>query len=187
MQKVDLNNTVPGRSKIKTIIRGIASSLRNLYIFGWKYRWVKHGEYTRIKFDTRISSPHHDVKLGNYVQFGRYCHISCDIEIGNYVLCAGNVHFVGKDDHLIDKPGVPIWKSGRGDNYKTFVGSDVWIGEGAIIIAGVHIGNGAIVAAGSVVTKDVDACIIVGGNPAKKIRNRFDNEEDLNYHLNSIR
>lgn len=47
---------------------------------------------------------------------------------------------------------------------------DVWIGFGVLILKGVHIGRGAIVGAGSVVTKDVPACCVVGGNPAKVLK-----------------
>lgn len=53
------------------------------------------------------------------------------------------------------------------------VEDDVWIGENAIISSGVKIGQGAIVAAGAVVTKDVEPYAIVGGNPAKIIKFRF--------------
>lgn len=53
------------------------------------------------------------------------------------------------------------------------IGNDVWIGFGAIILNGITVGNGAVIAAGSVVTKDVPPYCIVGGNPAKTIRNRF--------------
>lgn len=55
----------------------------------------------------------------------------------------------------------------------TLVGNDVWIGYQALIMPGVKIGNGAIVASGSVVTHDVPAYSIVGGNPAKVIKMRF--------------
>ena len=47
---------------------------------------------------------------------------------------------------------------------------DVWIGFGVLILKGVRIGRGAIVGAGSVVTKDVPACCVVGGNPAKVLK-----------------
>lgn len=112
--------------------------------------------------------------------------IQCDIEFGNYVLVASNVSFVGKDDHLFDKVGTPIWNSGRGDSYKTYIGNDVWIGHGAIIMGGVKIGDGAIVAAGTVVTKDVPRCAIVGGNPAKVIKYRFKEQEDIAMHCKQI-
>ena len=59
----------------------------------------------------------------------------------------------------------------RGD---IVVGSDVWIGYEAVILAGVTIGGGAIIGARAVVTKDVPPYTIVGGVPAKPIRKRFD-------------
>lgn len=59
----------------------------------------------------------------------------------------------------------------RGD---TVVGHDVWIGYGVTIMPGVEIGNGAIVATRSVMTRDVEAFGIAGGNPAQLIRHRFD-------------
>ena len=58
----------------------------------------------------------------------------------------------------------------------TVVGNDVWIGRESIIMPGVHIGDGAIIAAYSIVTKDVAPYTIVGGNPAKLIKPRFDEE-----------
>jgi virginiamycin A acetyltransferase len=56
----------------------------------------------------------------------------------------------------------------------TVVGNDVWIGYDATIMPGIKIGDGAIIAAKAVVTKDVPPYTIVGGNPAKIIRARFD-------------
>lgn len=55
----------------------------------------------------------------------------------------------------------------------TVIGNDVWIGYEALIMPGVKVGNGAIVSARSVVVSDVPAYTIVGGNPAKVIRQRF--------------
>lgn len=54
--------------------------------------------------------------------------------------------------------------------------NDVWIGREVIILSGVTIGNGAVIAAGSVVTKDVGDYEIWGGNPARFIKKRFDDE-----------
>nr|WP_030689895.1 CatB-related O-acetyltransferase [Streptomyces globisporus] len=58
----------------------------------------------------------------------------------------------------------------RGD---TVVGNDVWFGYRATVMPGVRIGDGAIIAAGAVVTADVPPYTIVGGNPARPIRQRF--------------
>lgn len=56
------------------------------------------------------------------------------------------------------------------------IGNDVWIGYEAVVMPGVQVGDGAIIAAKSVVVKDVLPYTIVGGNPAKYIRQRFDDE-----------
>lgn len=56
----------------------------------------------------------------------------------------------------------------------TVIGHDVWIGYDALLMPGVHIGNGAIVSSRSVVVQDVPAYTVVGGNPAKPIKTRFE-------------
>lgn len=58
----------------------------------------------------------------------------------------------------------------------TIIGNDVWIGYNAIIMPAVTIGDEAIIASKSIVTKDIPAYSIVGGNPAKVIRSRFDED-----------
>ena len=58
----------------------------------------------------------------------------------------------------------------------TVIQNDVWIGYNSLIMPGIKIGNGSIIASNSVVIKDVEPYSIVGGNPAKLIRKRFDNE-----------
>lgn len=57
---------------------------------------------------------------------------------------------------------------------RTTVGSDVWIGQRAILRAGVTVGHGAVIGAGAVVTRDVPPYAVVGGVPARLIRYRFD-------------
>lgn len=58
----------------------------------------------------------------------------------------------------------------------TVIGNDVWIGRECVIMPGVHIGDGAIIAARSVVVKDIPAYTVAGGNPAKPLKKRFDDE-----------
>lgn len=184
------NNVVPGRSKVMTALRRIMNGVRSCYMLSIRYPSVSWGgvrTLVRIPLSVTIWSPHKDVTIGNRVQFGPNCRISCDIQFGNSVLIAANVAFVGKDDHITSISGNTIWNSGRADSYKTFVGNDVWIGHGAIVLAGVKIGDGSIVAAGSVVTKNVESCTIVGGNPARFIKNRFKSEEAKEKHLQYLK
>ncbi len=56
------------------------------------------------------------------------------------------------------------------------IGNDVWFGRNCVVMPGVRIGDGAIVAAHSVVTKNVEPYCVVGGNPARFIKKRFDDE-----------
>ena len=65
------------------------------------------------------------------------------------------------------------------------VGNDVWIGHGATIMSGVHIGDGAVIAANANVVKDVAPYEMVGGNPARHIKFRFD--EGLRQALLTLR
>lgn len=67
-------------------------------------------------------------------------------------------------------PGHPTTK---GD---VIIGNDVWIGSNATIMSGVRIGDGAVVSANATVVKDVLPYHIVGGNPAKPVKQRFDDE-----------
>lgn len=58
----------------------------------------------------------------------------------------------------------------------TIIGNDVWIGYGSLIMPGVKIGNGAIISSRSVVVSDVPAYTVVGGNPARQLKQRFSTE-----------
>lgn len=80
-------------------------------------------------------------------------------------------------DHNYKIAGIPTVFAGRDVTRHTKIGDDVWVGAGSIIMAGVTIGDGAIIAAGSVVTKNVEAYCIYGDVPAKKIKERFSDEE----------
>ena len=58
----------------------------------------------------------------------------------------------------------------------TIIGNDVWIGQNVTVMPGVHIGDGAVIAANSVVTGDIPAYHIAGGNPCRIIRKKFDDD-----------
>lgn len=105
------------------------------------------------------------------LKIGKFCSIADDVRIllggeHNYRLVSSYPF----DNLLIRfKPLGPTVKT-KGD---VVVGNDVWIGYGAMILSGVTIGDGAVIGAGSVVTRDVKPYAIVGGNPARLIKYRF--------------
>ena len=159
-------------------------ALRRLRMF------VRNLQYrTKIPLTCNVSGGQRmiarDIVVGEYSFIGTNCTIYPKVRIGDYCLIAPDVKIVGAD-HKFDIPGQPICYSGRNPLPETVIGSDVWIGTGAIILAGVTIGDGAIVAAGAVVTKDVSVATIVGGNPAKMIRRRFPEGAEKD-HIEKIR
>ena len=121
-----------------------------------------------------------------------YCGYDCAIfnaKIGNFCAISSNV-VIGGANHPVGWASVsPVFYRGRNGMTRkltdhefdfvppeTVIGSDVWIGHGALIKGGLNIGNGAVVGMGSVVTKDVPDYAVVAGNPAEFIRMRFDEE-----------
>jgi len=110
--------------------------------------------------------------------------------IGKFCAIAKGVQFImnGANHKLSGFSTFPFYIFGNGWEksmpkpedlpYKgdTIIGNDVWIGYKALIMPGVKIGNGAIISSQAVVTTDVPAYTIVGGNPAKVIKSRFPDE-----------
>lgn len=181
------HNVRPDRSQFVCYIRDLANTCRTWFWFKIKMPWMKRNGFIRLPYNTDIWSPHKDICFGNRVQLGQHCIINCDIQFGDDILCAHNVVFTGRDDHTYNIPGTTMWDAQRGDSAKTYVGNDIWIGQSAIIMGGVHLGDGCIIAAGAVVTKDVPPCEIWGGNPAKKIKDRFTSNEEKMAHLSAIK
>ena len=106
--------------------------------------------------------------------------------IGSYCSIADGVQIYLGGEHNIDwvttYPFNVLWTSGKhilghpktkGD---VKIGNDVWIGKEAIILSGVTVGDGAVIGARSLVSKNIEPYTIVGGNPAREIRKRFDNQ-----------
>ena len=91
--------------------------------------------------------------------------VSRDASIGKNCAISWNCQILDDDFHRI------------GDNLTAkpiIIEDKVWIGASATILKGVTIGKGSIIAANSVVTKDVPEFTLVGGNPAKIIRQEFE-------------
>jgi acetyltransferase-like isoleucine patch superfamily enzyme len=135
------------------------------------------------------------VSIGAFTYFQTGSLESCK-SIGRYCSIAGSVR-VGDIEHPTDWLSTSpfqynadrfgwhksandyVAKADRKDTFRkepVVIGNDVWIGARAMILRGVTIGDGAIVAGGSVVTKDVAPYAVVGGIPAKVIKQRFDDD-----------
>ena len=108
---------------------------------------------------------------------GKFCQIAAGVEFvmndANHQMNAVTTFpfytLEGWERNAPDPSEMPF----KGD---TVIGNDVWIGQNAVILPGVHIGDGAIIGANSVVGSNVAPYTIVIGNPARVLRKRFDEE-----------
>lgn len=108
---------------------------------------------------------------------GRFCQLAAGVEFvmndANHQMNAVSTFPFYTLEGWQMQPPKPEDMPFKGD---TVIGNDVWIGQNAVILPGVHIGDGAIIGANSVVGSSVEPYTVVVGNPAKPIRKRFDNE-----------
>lgn len=147
---------------------------------------VSFGADLRVGRGAIVSAPH-SLRIGNFVSIGPRSIVQVDGEIGDFALIGMGVQIVGRDDHAIREVGRPyIFSTWAGDRAGTArdrirIDRDVWIGGGSTVLSGVHIGEGALVAAGAVVTVDVPPYSIVGGNPARVLAQRFDDQTQLEH------
>jgi phosphonate metabolism protein (transferase hexapeptide repeat family) len=141
------------------------------------------GRYTEIAERAKVA----ETSLGDYSYMMQECEVWA-ARIGKFVNIASHVrinatnhpvwratlhHFTYRaNDYWPDAEREESFFNWRRDHAVT-IGHDVWIGHGATILPGVTIGNGAVIGAGAVVSKDVASWSIVGGVPAKLIRERF--------------
>lgn len=109
-----------------------------------------------------------DVIIGSGSRVGIGNVIIGPVEIGNNVICAQNIVMSGLN-HGYEDIHTPILKQAI-STAPIRIGDDSWIGANAVITAGVKIGKHCVVAGGAVVTKDVPDFTIVGGNPAKILK-----------------
>ncbi|SFJ06430.1 maltose O-acetyltransferase [Nitrosomonas sp. Nm34] len=112
-----------------------------------------------------------NIHLGTRVFFNFNCTVLdvCEVHIGDYTLFGPGVqiltplHPFNADLRRTQEYGKPIE-----------IGADVWVGSGALILAGVRIGSRTIIGAGSVVTRDIPEGVLAAGNPCRVIRDVSD-------------
>ncbi|WP_438433349.1 Vat family streptogramin A O-acetyltransferase [Gorillibacterium sp. sgz500922] len=137
------------------------------------------------RFEEHVT--HHYDFLGDKLIIGKFCAIAKGIEfvmnganhrMGSATTYPFNIMGHGWEKATPKLEDLPF----KGD---TVIGNDVWIGQDVTVLPGVHIGDGAIIAARSVVSRDIPAYHIAGGNPIRILRKRFDDE--LIEHLLALR
>jgi maltose O-acetyltransferase len=108
-----------------------------------------------------------NIELGQRVFFNFNCVVLdvCRVRIGGFTLFGPAVQ-IYTPLHPMD----PVLRRGQEFGRPVEIGSDVWVGGGAIILPGVSIGDRAVIGAGSVVTRDVPAGAFAAGNPCRVIR-----------------
>lgn len=122
-----------------------------------------------IEFGTFFSQM--ESEIGQRVYIGANCSIGLS-RIGDDVMLGSNVDIVsGKNQHYFESLDTVMREQG-GQLEQIDIGQDCWLGNNSVVMA--SIGTKSIVAAGSVVIKDVPPYSIVGGNPARVLKNRKD-------------
>jgi phosphonate metabolism protein (transferase hexapeptide repeat family) len=148
-----------------------------------RLRVVSVGKCCEILGDTAIEYS----EIGDYSYLGSGCMVA-DAKIGKFCAIAAQVR-LGAPNHPMERPSqhrftyCPEYYDASATRDHGFfrdrrdarvvIGNDVWIGHAVIVLPGVTVGDGAVLAAGAVVTKDVAPYAIVGGVPARQIRERF--------------
>ena len=149
---------------------------KGLYGIGIRYVLLKSiakhcGDNVLINQGCFILKPE-NISIGNNVSIHPMCYIDATggVEIGKDVSLAHGVTIMSTTHNYADK-NAPIKDQGV-TSYATVVGDDVWVGAKATILAGISVDDHSIIGAGAVVTHNVSANSIVGGVPAKKIKDR---------------
>ena len=125
------------------------------------------GDYSYLNKRTNVSN----AKIGKYCSIGENVTIGLGKHPTSKFISTHPTFYTNKYKHYFSKKLIF-------EEYEEInIGNDVWIGSNSILRDGLNIGDGAIIATGSIVVKDVPSYAIVGGNPAKIIRYRFEEHQ----------
>lgn len=133
------------------------------------YRRFILGDHSVIESYACVNNAVGDVIIGDYTRIGLHNTIIGPVTIGSHVNLAQGITVTALN-HNFENPDLRIDEQGVSTK-PVVIGNDVWIGANAVILPGVTIGEHCVVAAGAVVTKDVPPRSLVGGVPAKVIKN----------------
>jgi acetyltransferase-like isoleucine patch superfamily enzyme len=126
------------------------------------------GEKTVVEDYAVINNGMGGIYIGSHSFIGIASVLIGPLRLGNDVIIAQNVVFSGLN-HGYQDVDTPITKQPC-TSADIIVEDDVWIGANSVITAGIHVGKHAVIAGGSVVTKNVPAYSVVGGNPARVLK-----------------
>ena len=148
-------------------------------------RWVHIGNGNAIRCHEG------NLRIGDKCVFGKDNTVNCylDIEFGEAALAADWV-YICDFDHVFSDINVPIKDQGIVKS-PVRIGRDVWIGEKATVLRGVHVGEGSVIASHCLVNKDIPPYSVAVGVPARVVRNRMDDylaaEEQRRAHADIAR
>ena len=147
-------------------------------LIGGGLRHISIGDYTYIQshsvlgcweqYGNQRFTP--SLTIGNHCSIGEYNHITAcnNVTIGDGLL-TGRFVYIGDNSHgslSKEEANIPPAERKLQSKGEVVIGKNVWIGDKATILAGVHMGDNVIVAANSVVNKDVPSNCVVAGSPA---------------------
>ncbi len=176
------------------IIKYFLSTIYHKYkLAKFRFSWIQNNKQNKT-IPVNVFDPK-NITVGRYtygpIDVLRWGSDNEGLQVGNFCSIASGVKFILGGNHNIK--GISTFplefhvlngKEGTLSKGPIVIEDNVWIGTDSIILSGVTIGTGSVIAAGSVVSKNVEPYSIVGGNPAKLIKKRF-NDEIIN-HLEGI-
>lgn len=132
------------------------------------YRKFLLGDYSVVESFSCINNAVGDVIIGDHTRVGLHNTVIGPVTIGSHVNLAQGITITALNHNFEDKSQRI---DAQGVSTKpVIIGDDIWIGANAVVLPGVNIGNHSVVAAGAVVTKDIPPHSLVGGVPAKIIK-----------------
>lgn len=138
---------------------------------------VGEGCYIEPPFHANWGGKH--VHFGNkvYANFGLTCVDDTHIYVGDMTMFGPNVTIATANHPILPKLREKAYQY----NLPVHIGSNCWIGSGAVIVPGVSIGDNSVIGAGSVVTKDIPANVVAVGNPCRVLREIGEHDREF-YH-----